>query len=47
MTTEEKLAKLVQDFAELKAKLVGAEARNEAIEARVKQLEPKAPFVSN
>ena len=38
MTTEEKLPKLLQDFAEVKAKLV---AENAELRARIKALEPQ------
>ena len=42
MTTEEKLAKLSQDWAELKAKLV---SENAELKARIERLEPPKPYV--
>jgi hypothetical protein len=46
-TTEEKLAKLLQEFAELKAKLAGTQAEKAELKGRVERLEPPKPFVSS
>ena len=44
INTEEKLAKLMQDFAELKKLLDKSEARNEALKPASNSWSPRRPF---